>query len=151
MDGLSAAASGIAVVSLAVQLVGSVRDIRQFLHSISDAPEELKRLIDLLKQLELILEQVGMIVQRQGRNAKPGEMGGVLTSVLRAVNICESKLTLLEGVVQTTKQLSTTSDRASRTLGSLKLACKKKDVREIEQQLNDAVNSLSLAMMVNLT
>jgi len=51
MDGLSTAASGIAVVSLAIQLVDSVREIRRFLRDLSEAPKELKRLVDLLEQL----------------------------------------------------------------------------------------------------
>ena len=65
MDGLSAAASGIAFVSLVIQLVDSVRGIRRFLQKFSDAPKELKRLIDLLEQLELILENIGMLINRQ--------------------------------------------------------------------------------------
>lgn len=150
MDGLSTAASGMAAVSLAIQLVGSVREIRHFLRRISEAPEELKRLIDLLEQLELILEQVGMLVQRQRVNTRLGE-SGILATVLKAVNTCESKLAVLEGIVKTTKQAAAASDRAARTLGSLKLACRKRDVREIEQQLHDAVNLLSLTMMANLT
>jgi hypothetical protein len=93
MDGLSAAASGFAVVSLAVQLVGSVRQIRQFLRSISEAPEELRRLMDLLEELELILEQVGILVQSQRRNSTLWETG-VLTSVLKAANSCQIKLAM---------------------------------------------------------
>jgi hypothetical protein len=150
MDGLNTAASGMAIVSLAIQLVGSVREIRRFLRSISQAPEELKRLIDLLEQLELILEQVGMLVQRQRGNTRLGE-SGVLASVLKAVNTCESKLAVLEGVVEATKQAAAASNRTARTLGSLKLTCRKKDAREIEQQLHDAVNLLSLTMVANLT
>jgi hypothetical protein len=149
MDGLSAAASGIAVVSLAFQLVGSVREICHFLHSISEAPEELKRLIDLLERLEFTLEQVGMLVQTQRRNGRLDE-SGVLTSVMRAIRTCESKLMMLEGSILATKQLSADSSRARRTLGSFKLACNKKEIRGIEQQLNEAVNLLSLTMVVNL-
>jgi hypothetical protein len=150
MDGLSAAASGFAVVSLAVQLVGSVRQIRQFLRSISEAPEELRRLMDLLEELELILEQVGILVQSQRRNSTLWETG-VLTSVLKAANSCQIKLAMLEGVVEATKQAFAASNRTTRTLGSFKLACKKKDLREIESQLHNAANLLSLSMMANLT
>lgn len=84
MDGLSAAASGIAVVSLSLQLVGSVREIHCFLHSISEAPEEVKRLLDLLEQLELILRQAGMLVRTQRGNGRLEETG-VLESVMRAI------------------------------------------------------------------
>jgi hypothetical protein len=149
MDGLSAAASGIAVVSLALQLVGSVRDIRRFLHDMSEASEELKRMMDLLEQLEIILEQVGLLVQRQRGNGRLEETG-VMTSVSRAIVTCEKKLTLLEGVVEATQKASANS-RVAKTLGSFKLACHKKDIRSFEQQLSEAVNLLSLTMMANLT
>lgn len=151
MDGLSAAASGIAVVSLAIQLVESVREMRRFLRSVSEAPEELKRLLDLLEQLELILEQVGMLVQQQQEGNARLEASGVMASVMRAINTCESKLAMLEGVVEVTKQSSAKSSRVTKTMGSFRLACKKKDIREIEQQLHDAVALLGLSMMANLT
>jgi hypothetical protein len=150
MDGLSAAASGIAVVSLALQLVGSVREIRHFLHSISEAPEELKRLIDLLEQLELILEQVGMLAQRQRGNVGLAD-AGLFVSVLRAIKTCETKLAMLEDVVEATKEASASSNRVTKTLGSFKLASREKNIRGIEQQLNEAVNLLNLTMMANLT
>lgn len=149
MDGLSAAASGIAVVSLAIQLVDSVREMRRFLRSISEASEELKRLIDLLEQLEMILEQVGMLVQRQHENTRL-EADGVIASVSRAIKTCESKLAKLEEIVEATKNTSATS-RAAKMLGSIRLACKKKDIREMEQQVHEAVSLLSVTMMANLT
>ncbi|PMD20159.1 hypothetical protein NA56DRAFT_186417 [Hyaloscypha hepaticicola] len=150
MDGLSAAASGIAVVSLALQLVSSVRDIRRFLHSMSEAPEELKRLMDLLEQLEFVLEQVGLLAKRERGNTRL-EGTSMMASVLRAITTCQKKLELLEGVVKATKDVKASSNRATRALGSFKLVCKKTDIRWIEQQLNEAVNLLSLTMMANLT
>lgn len=150
MDGLSAAASGFAVASLAVQLVGSVREIRRFLQSISDAPEELRRLIDLLEQLELILGHVGVLVRRQRGNSRCAE-NGILSSVSRAINTCQSRLTMLEGVVQSTKQASAASNRAAKVLGSFNLARKRRDIQGIENQLRDAVNLLNLTLLSNLS
>lgn len=115
----------------------------------SEAPEELKRLIDLLEQLEIILEQVGLLVQRQRGNGRL-EGPGVIASVSRAIRSCEKKLALLEGVIEATKKASWNS-RVAKTLGSFKLACHRKDIRGIEQQLSEAVNLLSLTMMANLT
>ena len=65
MDPFGAAASGIAVVSLAIQLVDSVRQLQRFLRSVSEAPKELKRLINLLEQLELILDNIGSFIENQ--------------------------------------------------------------------------------------
>lgn len=149
MDGLSTAASGIAVVSLAIQLVDSVREIRRFIRSVSDAPKELSRLVDLLDQLEMIFEQIVMLVEKQER-ARLGNPD-VLAIVMRAIKMCETKLEMIEKVVEASTQASSTTSRSKRTLGSLRLACKKKDIEEIESQLRYATNLLSMAMMTNLT
>ncbi|KAE9365956.1 hypothetical protein N431DRAFT_385949 [Stipitochalara longipes BDJ] len=136
MDGLSAAASGIAVVSLAIQLVDSVREIRRFLRDVSEAPKELKRLIDLLEQLELILENIAALVDRQKQGAAQTDID-LSGSILRAMETCESKLKMLEDV--------------TRTFGSFRLACKKRDIEDFERQLHDAISMLNLAMTTNLT
>ena len=149
MDGLSAAASGIAVVLLAIQLVDSVREIRRFLRNLSDASRELKRVVDLLEQLELIFQQVVMLVQKQ-ENARLGKTD-VLMNVLRAIRTCETKLAMFENFVQATKQASSTTNQLTRTIGSLKLACRNRDIQEFESQLHDAITLLTLTMVANLT
>lgn len=150
MDGLSAAASGIAVVSLAVQLIGSVRDIRRFLRRVSEAPKELKQLIDLLEQLELVLQNIGMVIENQRKHNDNGDID-VSLSVLRAIEACESKVTILEGVIEATKKASSTRNKTARTLVSFKLTWKKREINEFESQLHDTVNLLNLAMTANLT
>ena len=137
-------------VVLSIRLASSVRGLQRFLKGIAEAPEELKRLLDLLEQLELILEQVGIIVERQRGNPSL-ENTGVLASVLRAVGTCENKLNLLEGVVEATKNVPRVSNRSSRVLGSFCLACKKKDILEIEHHLREAIDLLSLSMTTNMS
>jgi hypothetical protein len=139
-----------AVVSLAVQLVGSVRDIRRFLAQVSDAPKELQRLVDLPEQLELILQNVGMVVENQRKNNERGDVD-VSPSVLRAIQACERKVAILEGLVETAKCSSSSSKKTTRALGSFKLACKKKEIEEFESQLLSPINLLNLAMTTNLT
>ncbi|KAH8672816.1 hypothetical protein BGZ60DRAFT_527110 [Tricladium varicosporioides] len=147
MDGLSAAASGIAVVSLAIQLVDSVGRIRRFLRSISDAPKELERLIDLLEQLEMILQQILMMVEKQ--NAGPGNTD-LFKNVFRAVKSCEIKLSKFESLIEASKQISFSRKRMMKTVGSFQLACKKKDIQEFESQLNEAMTLLNLALTATL-
>ncbi|KAF8863947.1 hypothetical protein BDZ45DRAFT_72684 [Acephala macrosclerotiorum] len=150
MDGLSAAASGIAVVSLAIQLVDSIRGIQRFLRSIADAPEELSRLIELLEQLELILEGVGKLVENQ--RTQQGRLDiDVSPSILKAVQTCQKTLTKLEGLIAKVKQASEAQNRAARSFGRFRLACKKEDVEEFEVQLHRAVSNLNLAMTMNLS
>jgi hypothetical protein len=148
MDGLSAAASGMAVVSLAIQLVGSVRDIRRFMRQLSDAPNELNRLIDLLEQLELIIEGIGELIEKQRRSARDGDID-VSPNVLRAMKTCESRLARIENVVE--KARKGAKNKAMKSFGAFRIAYQKKDIEELEGQLRDAVSILNLTMTMNLT
>ncbi|PMD52809.1 uncharacterized protein K444DRAFT_192059 [Hyaloscypha bicolor E] len=103
MDGLSAAASGIAVVSLAIQLVDSVRQIQRFLHNVSEAPKELQRLINLLEQLELILENIGELIDRQRRQSADEDVA-VSETILRAMKTCENTIKGLAGIVDVARK-----------------------------------------------
>jgi hypothetical protein len=150
MEGLSVAASGIAVVSLTVQLVDSIREIQSFLRRVSDAPKELKRLLGLLEQLELILESIHIIVEKQ-RKHSPGLDVSVCASILRAVSTCRDRLVLLGDVVSSVKKASSTNGKVQKSLECFRLACKKKDIEEFETLLQQAVSILDLTMTMNLT
>jgi hypothetical protein len=150
MDGLSAAASGIAVVSLAIQLIDSVREIRRFLRDVSEAPKEARRLIDLLEQLELILENIGALIERQQQHTAQTDID-VSGSILRAMRTCESKLKMLEDVVEAAKKTSSATNKVTRTFSSFKLACKRRDIEDFESQLHDTIGLLHLMMTTNLT
>ena len=150
MDGLSAAASGFAVVSLAIQLVGSIREARRFLRLVYEAPKELGRLLDLLEQLELILESIGMLMEKQNKD-NGDVIDGVSSSVHRALKTCESKLAMLDGVVDKAKKASEVSNKTARSYGAFGLACKKRNIEEFERQLQHAMTVLDLTMTMNLT
>lgn len=149
MDPFSAAASGIAVVSLAIQLIDSVHQIQRLLRTVSEAPKELKRLIDLLEQLELILENIRSFIGKQRRRNDDRETA-VSDTVLKAMQTCENTLKGLEGIVDAAKRNSEARNKAIRSLGSFRLACKKKDIEDFERQLYDAVSLLNLTMTTNL-
>lgn len=56
MEPLSGIASGMAVVSLSLQLIQSVDTIRTFIRNVKEAEKELERLASLLTRLAAILE-----------------------------------------------------------------------------------------------
>ncbi|KAE8452504.1 hypothetical protein EG329_000407 [Mollisiaceae sp. DMI_Dod_QoI] len=149
MDGLSAAASGIAVVSLAIQLVDSVREIQRFLRSIADAAEELNRLVDLLEQLELILQSIGKLVEHQ--RAQHGDLDiDVSPSILKSVQTCEKTLQKLNKLIEKVKHNAKAKGRVTRALGHFWLGCKKEDIEDFENQLHRSVSNLNLIMTTNL-
>lgn len=55
MDGLSGAASGMAVVSLTFQVVESISKLLDFFESMESAPEVIKQIMEDLQQLSSIL------------------------------------------------------------------------------------------------
>ncbi|CZR63000.1 uncharacterized protein PAC_12897 [Phialocephala subalpina] len=62
MEGVSAASSGIAIVSLAIQLIEITRDMRSFFDDITKAPDEIQRLTFELTQLTNILRDIHVVI-----------------------------------------------------------------------------------------
>lgn len=69
MEGLSAAASSIAVVSLAVQLADSVKKLCDFWESIKEAPSDMKEISTDLELLSGVLTDIAYEAQHVGPNA----------------------------------------------------------------------------------
>lgn len=63
MEGLSAAASGIAVVSVAVQLAESFKKLCDFWKSIKEAPENIRAISVDLELLSSVLTQIALETQ----------------------------------------------------------------------------------------
>ncbi len=72
MEGLGAAASVIAVASLALQLFESVKHLCEFWQSISDAPESVRDIAKELYVLSTILASIAnsTVPERQNENTK---------------------------------------------------------------------------------
>jgi hypothetical protein len=66
MDGLSAAASGIAVVSLAIQLADSAKKLYEFWHAVREAPESIAAIATHLRVLKTVLAEIATHDQRYG-------------------------------------------------------------------------------------
>ena len=77
MDGLSGAASGIAVISLALQLGGSIKHLYDFWGSVKEAPDEIHAITTDLSLLLSVLTE--MAVEEQYSVPDP-----TLTTVLKA-------------------------------------------------------------------
>ena len=90
MDGISGA---LAVVSFAIQLGGTVNQIRKFLRNVENAPVELSRLVSLLDHLHASLDQARCLVDQQ--TFVLGDLGSV-KSVANAVQNCNELVKPLE-------------------------------------------------------
>lgn len=79
MDGLSSAASGFAVISLAIQLADGVKKLCDFWNSVKDAPEDIQGVIADLRLLLIVLTEMAVEDQHV-------ESDSALAAVLKACN-----------------------------------------------------------------
>jgi hypothetical protein len=142
MDPLSVAVSRIAVVSLAIQLVDQIRETNRFLRDVDKAPKELSRLVVLLKQLHCLLDGITAVLQRL---RLVGEDIDVSAIILVALQGCDVQIKTLDEIVR-----SACTMHGSRTWLSLKLASKKRDIKEIEKPLHREMTILQTAMTLNI-
>ena len=86
MDGLSGAASAIAIVSLAVQPVDTVQEISKFLKNVQDTPKEILRLLETLDQLQGTLNNVRQLIDHQFLILR---LPGSPVFIIKAMDNCE--------------------------------------------------------------
>ena len=86
MDGLSGAASGMAVVSLALQLSSSIKQLYDFWDSVKEAPDNIRTITTDLNLLSSVLAEMAFEEQHFGPDQ-------ILTSVLQACCDRVKKLT----------------------------------------------------------
>ena len=97
MDGVS---SAFAVVSLAIQLVGTVQQISKFTRDVENAPDELLGLADSLDRLKVALIQVRSLLEQQLQDLN---LPGPPECLFDALKTCEKKLHPLEKFANRTR------------------------------------------------
>lgn len=136
MDGLSAAASGIAVVSLAIQLAESVKKLHDFWESVKDAPKHFCAIQTDLRLLFTILEKI----DREEDLSDP-----YIRDVLKN---CEGQVASLVTTVSDIVPGFKAESRRTRAWASLKAAFKKEKVAEFKSCLQETMSTLRLALMM---
>ena len=143
MDGV---ASAFAVVSLAIQLVNTVQELRDFLRSVQNAPSELIKLVETLEQLHGTLNQVRHLLEQQYSILR---LPGSTVFMESALRDCNKKISMLENVVNEAKVSLAHQNRVKRTWAAMKLVSKKEDIQEMQSQLLHAETGLQTAMLSN--
>ena len=143
MDGVSAV---FAVVSLGVQLAGTVQATSEFLRSVLNAPDELLRLVDLLGQLQGTLGHVSDLIEQQSSVlTSPGS----LRSIAAALQNCEKSLKKLESLVDQLKRSLDRQHRIQRAWASLRTVLKKEELLELRKQIQESLITLQLSISIN--
>ena len=146
MDGLSGAASAIAIVSLAVQLIDTVQEISKFLRNVQDAPIEVLRLLETLEQLHGTLYYVRQLIEHQFLVLR---LPGSPVLITKAMENCEKQIKALETVVWKAKRSIGHQHMLRRTWSSMKVVAKKQDIKDIQCRLRDAKMDLQFALSSN--
>ena len=153
MDGISGA---FAVVSLAIQLVTTVKEIHAFLSNVSNAPRELIRLTSLLNQLHHVLDHVKYLLEHQHESL--GETGATFV-IETALENCRVQVELLVKVVERVKDGFNGPGAHqcdpkwffATALGSLRFVGRRDEIQKIERDLQTATMGLQMGMSANLT
>lgn len=135
MDGLSSAASAIAVVSLAGQLATGLVNIHSFWASIVDAPSDIRAISQDLKLFQNILQQIQENDQRYGVDVSTAEV----------LNHCFNQVQDLAEITGKLEQGFQARSSPKRTWSSLKAVLKQGKIKKFQDQLNAAKSTLCLA------
>lgn len=134
------------MVSLAIQLGGTVNQIRKYLRSVKNAPVELTRLVSLLDHLYIVLDQARCLVDQQ--TSVLGDLGSVI-SVANAVQNCNEMIKPLEILMQELQRSASQRKPLQRVLSAMKVVRKKEDITQLENHLRDAITTLQTATIIN--
>ncbi|KAL8905275.1 MAG: hypothetical protein Q9207_002746 [Kuettlingeria erythrocarpa] len=138
MDGLSTAASGLAVVSIAIQLADGIKKLHDFWTSITEAPEEIK---ESLLELELLSSVLTQIAHDQQRH----EPDTTLTNALSGCCAMVNRLATILGEIE--PGFASTSSRI-RSWTAVKAALKQKTLKKFQDGLERLKTMLSLALQL---
>ena len=138
--------TALAVVSLAIQLAGTVQTINEFLRTIRDAPSELVTLIETMDLMQSNLNHVHYLVEQQFSDSR---LAGSPVFILNALKVCESRVEVQRTWVEKSKQSLTTRHLMKRTWASLIIRPKKIQLSEMQGQLKEAMANLHFAVTNN--
>jgi hypothetical protein len=148
MDGISAGASIIGVISLAMQLSSAAWTVARLLDTITDAPSEVVRLKDLLDLVHVTSIGVRNALQCQRRlhgDTIPGT-----EHIRNALAVCQRKLALIQSVLNRVENVERGRTLVSRSWARFRLAVKKDEIAVLERQLGQALDVLNVLLTTNL-
>jgi hypothetical protein len=153
MEALAGVASGIAVMSLTIQLVDSIGKIKTFVQSIKDAPKELERLLEKLQLLATLLDEVRKILEGQASISGQEQLFPTASTVLsQGLQRCEKSIQLLKDMVgrfiMPQSQLSST---VAKLKSEVKLGFKVKEIATFETRIQQDIDCLHMCLTMNST
>ena len=125
MDGLSAAASGIAVVGIAIQLADSVKKLCDFWDSVKEAPDDIRMILTDLRLLSNVLAEIAY----EEQHAEPD-----ITLPL-ALNRCWSYVNILTALLDKMEPGFASRSCCVRKWTAVKAVMKSRDLAKFQEAL----------------
>lgn len=148
MDGLSAGAGVIGVISLAMQLSEAAYAVVRFLNTITDAPREVMRLKELINLLYVTSVGVKSALEFQqqlhGDNIQGSE------NIHDALTVCQQRLGLVQDILDKTESIERGQTLVSRNWARFRLAARKDDIGKLERQLGQGLDVLNVLLTTNI-
>ena len=135
MDGLLAAASAMAIVSLAVQLADTAKQLCDFWSSIKDAPGNIRTVIADLELLTNVLAEIAFEAQHTGPDT-------TLAAVLQS---CTGKLKSLAALTNNLEPGFYSRSSKIRKWSAVKLILKREKMTRFQEVLESLKSTLVLA------
>jgi 3'-phosphoadenosine 5'-phosphosulfate sulfotransferase (PAPS reductase)/FAD synthetase len=145
---MEVAASGIAVASIAIQLLDSTSTIRTFIYRVKDASQELLRVANLLDRLDGILQVVVDPLDQQA--SLQDQLFPIPKSLSRCLQRCKESLVPLQETVDKYSK-NQASNRLRRLQADVRAALRADDLRSLENRLQQEIDIMSLALVANST
>ncbi|CAN9176259.1 unnamed protein product [Alternaria alternata] len=149
MEALSGAASGIAVVSLTIQLIQSVALIREFIKDVKGASKELHRLVGKLELLNALLENVQNVLEQQS-SLSGMHFPAPSVAIFKCLQGCEDSIQPLVDIVKKLSlPQSQSSSSTARLKSEIKLGLKTKEITTLETRIQHDIDLLDTSLSVN--
>ncbi|ERF75789.1 hypothetical protein EPUS_01619 [Endocarpon pusillum Z07020] len=137
MDGFSSAASGLAVVSLGLQLAGGLIKLYDFWGTVRDAPQEVGEILLDLKLLSRILDE---LIKRKDPSPH----------IKDALDCCNDKVAALHSIVREFEPNFSSSKPHIRLWTKFKAAHKRQKLKRFRDSLQETKATLLLALLPQL-
>ena len=140
MDGLSAAASVMAVTSLAFQLAHTTKQLFEFWESIQDAPEDIRKIKSDLEFLTKVLDHIA----REARQQSPDPL---MESALR---LCSEKIDTITSLTLAFEPNFASGKLVIRKWGAFRVILKRDKFKQLRKSLDGMKETLMMVQINNI-
>ncbi|KAK1840579.1 hypothetical protein CCHR01_16803 [Colletotrichum chrysophilum] len=148
MDGLSAAASIVGVISLAMQLSQATRKLITFLDTVKEAPHEINRLKELLQLVYSMA--IGVVNALEYQRKRLGDLAPGYNHLHDVLAVCLRRISSIQDITGKSHISQTQGNLSLKSWARLRLSLKGEEILELERQLGLSLQVLNVSLTTSL-